>query len=179
MSHRHHKSKNRAFTLIELLVVISIIGLLSSVVLSSLESARVRSRDTARKVTLRELQKALELYFSANGSYPISYLSGAGWYSSEPGDQLPNNSGDWIPGLSPTYMGSLPRDPRPGKSNASCTVNAPLWKGAYIYRSDGQRYAIAAHCSPEGAFSIQNVFYDPIRPTWAWKVCSDPTACGW
>lgn len=39
---------NRGFTLIELLVVISIIGLLASVVLSSLNSAWVNARDTQR-----------------------------------------------------------------------------------------------------------------------------------
>jgi prepilin-type N-terminal cleavage/methylation domain-containing protein len=59
----------RAFTLIELLVVISIISLLSSVVLSSLQSARNNSRDSAIKSQVLEIRKLMELEFSANGEY--------------------------------------------------------------------------------------------------------------
>lgn len=63
----------KGFTLIELLVVISIIGLLSSVVLVSLNSARAKARDAKRMSDLGEIQKALEFYFdSSNGTaYPL------------------------------------------------------------------------------------------------------------
>lgn len=60
----------RAFTLIELLVVISIISLLSSIVLASLNSARARARDAQRMSTIKELQNALALYDENNNSYP-------------------------------------------------------------------------------------------------------------
>ena len=61
--------KKQGFTLIELLVVISIIGLLSSVVLASLNSTRVKARDTKRVSEVRQLQTALQLYYDTNGSY--------------------------------------------------------------------------------------------------------------
>jgi len=64
------KRKNKGFTLIELLVVIAIIGVLASVVLASLNSARKKSRDARRVADVKQLQLALELYFDANSEYP-------------------------------------------------------------------------------------------------------------
>jgi prepilin-type N-terminal cleavage/methylation domain-containing protein len=65
-------SKNRGFTLIELLVVIAIIGILSSVVLASLNSARRKGRDARRIADIKQLQLALELSYDANGTYPAA-----------------------------------------------------------------------------------------------------------
>src|ERR1035437_2885741 len=60
------------FTLIELLVVISIIGLLSSIVLVALNSARAKGRDAARVEGLVQVRNALELYLSTYGKYPVA-----------------------------------------------------------------------------------------------------------
>lgn len=60
----------RGFTLIELMVVITIIGLLASTVLASLADSRGAARDAVRIQAVKELQKALELYRTANaGKY--------------------------------------------------------------------------------------------------------------
>jgi len=61
----------RGFTLIELLVVISIIALLSSVVMSSLNVARAKGRYTSATSQMRQLKLAAESYYSAIGSYPL------------------------------------------------------------------------------------------------------------
>ncbi len=68
-----NKFKNsKGFTLIELLVVVAIIGILSSVVLASLNSARKKARDARRKSDLSQIRTALELYYSTCGSYIVS-----------------------------------------------------------------------------------------------------------
>ncbi len=58
------------FTLIELLVVVSIIGMLASVVLVSLQGARNKARDIKLIAEVKQLQNALELYRLDNGKYP-------------------------------------------------------------------------------------------------------------
>jgi len=60
----------KGFTLIELLVVIAIIGLISSIVLASLNNARMKARDARRLSDMREMQTALELYYDSNNAYP-------------------------------------------------------------------------------------------------------------
>jgi len=67
---------SRAFTLIELLVVISIIGLLSTVVLASLNTAREKARDAQRIANIKEMQKALTFFYDKYGYYPGNDGSG-------------------------------------------------------------------------------------------------------
>lgn len=88
--------RSRGFTLIELLVVIAIIGLLSSVVLASLNTARGKARDAKRMAELDQLQLALEMYYDTVGSYPAYSTSVV--------------NPDLNP-LVPTYIGTLPADP--------------------------------------------------------------------
>jgi prepilin-type N-terminal cleavage/methylation domain-containing protein len=52
--------RSRGFTLIELLVVIAIIGLLASIILASLNTARQKGRDAARVAALKEMANAME-----------------------------------------------------------------------------------------------------------------------
>ncbi len=66
----HSRLKTKGFTLIELLVVIAIISLLSSIVLVSLKTARIKGRDAQRISDVRQMQAALELYYLKNGAYP-------------------------------------------------------------------------------------------------------------
>ena len=87
------------FTLIELLVVIAIIGILSSVVLVSLNKARSKARDARRNSDLDSLYKAVEMYANDNGDYPGQVICSyaPGW----------SNFGTI---LSP-YLPKIPKDP--------------------------------------------------------------------
>ncbi len=69
----------KGFTLIELLVVIAIIGLLSSVVLASLNGARQRGADTTIKGQLNALRSAAEIHYDtpANNSSYATFCASA------------------------------------------------------------------------------------------------------
>ncbi len=113
------KSRQKAFTLIELLVVIAIIGLLASIVMVSLSSARSKARDAKRKGDLKSISTALELYYSTYGTYlvtdPVSgnvsgyYPSGNGWFSYSDGSVYRVSIGQAL--VNAGVLGSAPHDP--------------------------------------------------------------------
>jgi prepilin-type N-terminal cleavage/methylation domain-containing protein len=88
------RSQRRGFTLVELLVVIAIIGLLASIVLASLGGARGSAKDARRISQIRQIQYALELYYTNHGMYPCALYGSSGC-------QLNGN----------TEMVSVPTDP--------------------------------------------------------------------
>lgn len=82
-------SKKKGFTLIELLVVIAIIGLLASIVLVNLNRARKKARDAKKIATLKQVQNAIELYYSDYNYYPNVSQGGSC------GSQTCNNGDGW------------------------------------------------------------------------------------
>ncbi|MEK7078243.1 MAG: type II secretion system protein [Patescibacteria group bacterium] len=84
-----NKKFSSGFTLVELLVVIAIIGILASVVLVSLNSARGKARDARRIADLHQVTLALENYNDTNRNYPATLSL-----------------------LVPTYMSASPKDPQ-------------------------------------------------------------------
>lgn len=129
--------RSSGFTLIELLVVIAIIGILSSIVLASLNTARAKARDVRRRADLKQVQLALELYYDSNNSYPSN--SNAWWGNcSNYGSHPTSGASGWVPNLAPTYMSVLPLDPK---------YNGLF--GCYLYNSNGADYKLLAHQTME------------------------------
>ena len=62
-----------AFTLIELMVVISIIGVLASTLLASLNTARAKSRDARKQADFRQITLAFQLFFDSNRRMPANF----------------------------------------------------------------------------------------------------------
>ena len=115
----------RGFTLIELLVVIAIIGVLATVVLASLNTARRKSRDARRVADIKQVQLALELYFdgAGAGNYPTGNATACdGTSANVYGLQVLVTNG---------YIASIPHDP-----------NAPAATSCYRYRAQAPTAAI-------------------------------------
>jgi general secretion pathway protein G len=99
--------KKQGFTLIELLVVIAIIGLLSTLAVVALGSAKVKARDSKRLSDLKQLQTALELYYTDQNAYPAGTAVTLGSTSYA----CLNASGWTTANCTNPYMGKVPTDP--------------------------------------------------------------------
>ena len=122
----------KGFTLIELLVVIAIIGLLATLAVVALQNARQKSRDAKRVSDIKQLQTALDLFYSDNTTYPAEAaavtlgqattdaLCGGGFVA----------AGDASCTADATYMDRVPADP---------VDNALL---IYQYTGDATSYSV-------------------------------------
>ncbi|MBL8158106.1 type II secretion system protein [bacterium] len=139
----------RGFTLIELLVVIAIIGILSSVVLASLNSARKKGRDARRISDIKQLQLALELFYDNNSSeYP-----------------------DALSQLAPTYISVVPTDPQSGSYSFDNLTSA----GAACTQSGGvcASYILGATLEDTANAALSQ----DIDGTVGSVTCTDPMYC--
>lgn len=134
------KKVQSGFTLIELLVVVAIIALLTVIGFAMYTNAGIRSRDARRKLDLRNISHALEIYYQSNKRYPRTAsgqynLSSAGNWISD------NGSPALIPPqtqviLDTTYIDSMPLDPKSDggnpitQSGAGNTLGYAYWAGS-------------------------------------------------
>lgn len=117
----------------------------------------VRNREKYALQTLRDLEalrKALESYYVDNKQYP---KSSGGWDAVDAA--FGESRKDWIPGLAPRYISSLPSDPRKFRTTME----------QYMYKSDGKDYKLIAHfpVNVAGITDKDTGLVDPIRPSWS------------
>lgn len=165
----------RGFTLIELLVVVAIIGMLSSVVLSSLNTARANARDARRLQDLKQIQTAMELYYSANGTYPCENAGNCSGQSRGANGRIGEGSG--LDTLLAPYMSSIPVDPLgPGNSThyyyydgAQACGGAPgniaVIFARTMERSSGNASDICSSWGGEGGAGTANAYHIYIGPS--------------
>ena len=115
MSYFYKKYGQKGFTLVELLVVIAIIGILSTLLLLQLGTARSKARDAKRIADINQIRSGLELYFDDNAQYPADALNAGG-------------------GLAPNYISQIPNDPLTTTQNYG-----------YAYRTGGGSQRINFH----------------------------------
>lgn len=149
----HHTSYG--FTLVEILVVVVIIGLLATVILTSLVEARSKARDARRKGDIHNLITALEVYRNNNVTFPTPDLT-----SPDGPDWDLSSDGDFIPSLVPDYLAGPLLDP----------VNtAPL---VYAYRNANYPPGCTNACwCPLGTNALVNFYLENGQG-------KDYTACG-
>ncbi len=112
------KTEKKGFTLIELLVVIAIIGLLSTLSIIALNSARARARDAKRISDVRQIQLALEMYYNENNDYPESITLGSS-----------------IGPAGAPYLRVYPTPPSP--ADGDCTSGDTGTNSSYVYLRQG------------------------------------------
>jgi general secretion pathway protein G len=126
-------ANRKGFTLIELLVVIAIIGILSTLAVVALNSARQKSRDAKRVSDIKQIQTALELFYGDQNLYPTGTLgtdAEAGTLGDADHTTLSSTNGFDTSAAGTTYMGLVPSNPTPNGAN-------------YVYASaDGSTYSI-------------------------------------
>ncbi len=126
------KRSSDGFTLIELLVVIAIIGVLASVIIASLDSARAKGQDAVRKSDLTQIATALELYYNNHGTFIVSGSGsgggGNGWLSFSNGTSYPISVAQGL--VNDGDIGAAVIDP-----SGQTTSNATTHSGFMIYAS--------------------------------------------
>ena len=118
--------EKKAFTLIELLVVIAIIGLLSTLSIIALNSARAKARDAKRISDVKQMQVALEMYYNDMADYPetASITGGVAIASTGTG--------------SSTFLRVVPTPPTPyDGSNCNADSGTTYVKTEYKYTKTG------------------------------------------
>lgn len=102
------RNNQSGFTLIEILVVLVIIGILSTLVISTYSGVQAKNRNNDRQANIDTLQGQLEIYYAQNSKYPTrSQMNDVAWRKANMKD----------------LASSAVQDPRWSEDVTGCTTN--------------------------------------------------------
>ena len=133
------------FTILEVLIVLAVFGLLATLAVLSLNSARARVRDAQRLSDVSTVRAALSQYWLEKATYPAS----GGVNLGQPGTNTEGFSGAGFvkhdDAQAPIYLNRLPTGPKSGEY--------------YRYRGGANGYSIRFQTESDTEFGKANVYY--------------------
>jgi prepilin-type N-terminal cleavage/methylation domain-containing protein len=149
--------RQRGFTLIELLVVIAIIGILSSVVLTSLSSARKKGRDARRLQDLHEMANRIALLGESTAFVGCTTSTYASTCTTPDFNTAPVTDPSVAAGAAACAAGTLsaPCNYRVAKLSASGAPTASDWQiCTYLETGGGSLTSGAVNVSSNSGYSV-------------------------
>jgi len=145
--------RRKGFTLIELLVVIAIIGILSSIVLASLNTARDKGGDAKVKSQLASFREEAALYYDTNADYGADVVGN----EVSDGTHFGNGCSDGFFVDSTVEKYTLPAN-YPGGTDIKCTASASTFVMSANLKNAGEFWCVdhAGQSKLTGAFHIDD-----------------------
>lgn len=135
----------KGFTVLEVLIVLAVFGLLVTLAVLSLNSARARTRDAQRLSDISVLRNGLSMYFSEKATFPVT----AGLFLGQPGANADVFTSDGFVARDaarpPIYLNRVPMGP---------TANE-----YYYYHGGPNGYSLRFKTESETILGKANVFY--------------------
>ena len=153
----HSVRKSQGFTIVELLIVVVVVAILAAITVVAYSGIQQRTRFSSYQSDISTINKAIMLYKAENGTYPGA-VSGSCWTN------LPSGTGNFIPGLAPTYISKIPDTASGGSQNYY----------AYCFTANGGDYKllrlVPTGQTVPGVESSGGVQMDPMRAGRAWGI---------
>ncbi len=151
------KQDQKGITLIQTLVLIGVIGIVVLASMILLSGERVKSRDNIRVANIKQVQAAIELFYSQNGSYPAIAAAPAKENSGH--NWLPNMDDHGIQNDFKSFLLENLTAPLPADS-ANCRAQRPCNNDQSSTLNDFCYIAYPEGCSASGDTKCNNFLLD-------------------